>query len=305
MKEMLDNFKDWLELEGTKSSTVRDYMNVAERFEGFIDLKKTELIENDDDITKWLSEVDQITLRKYLVYLKKNERVGNRSLTKYKTILIKYLRISYERKDFDKIPRLKFKKQKTENVLSKEELALLWKEAPTLLHKAVFRLSYFAALRAGEVANLNREHIDLQNRTLNVAQEVVEKDGVPTIIPITDDKTIDIIRKYIQGEKHSSPKTPLFLRQRKKTRMNSRTVSSILFRRIADKIGLTDKTFHCLRHTRSKMLLQNSVPLQKVQIILRHKSLVTTSDEYGHITPMDQLKEIRDIDKEIDVDGTI
>lgn len=56
------------------------------------------------------------------------------------------------------------------------------------------------------------------------------------------------------------------------------------FGRYTDKVGLGYLRFHDLRHTAGGVMLRNGVPLLEVSRILRHRSIKTTADIYGHVS---------------------
>jgi integrase len=55
------------------------------------------------------------------------------------------------------------------------------------------------------------------------------------------------------------------------------------FYRYSEKVGLGSLTFHDLRHVYGGVLMRNGVPLLTVSRLMRHKSIKTTADIYGHV----------------------
>ena len=56
------------------------------------------------------------------------------------------------------------------------------------------------------------------------------------------------------------------------------------FRKIADKLGLSEFTFHSLRHTYASWLVQRGVGLKEIKELLGHESIKTT-EIYAHLSP--------------------
>lgn len=57
------------------------------------------------------------------------------------------------------------------------------------------------------------------------------------------------------------------------------------FHAACDRAGVPRRRWHDLRHTAPTLLLEVGVPLEVVSALLRHTSIVTTKDVYGHVTP--------------------
>lgn len=64
----------------------------------------------------------------------------------------------------------------------------------------------------------------------------------------------------------------------------SQSVLSHRFSRIAERLGLVDLTFHCLRHTYISRLVMVGTPIVTVQRLARHKSIQMTL-RYAHLAP--------------------
>jgi integrase len=60
--------------------------------------------------------------------------------------------------------------------------------------------------------------------------------------------------------------------------------------------GITDITFHDLRHSFAQRLLTKGVPIYKVSKILGHSSVVVTEKHYGHLAFSDLKTAVDHID---------
>ena len=57
------------------------------------------------------------------------------------------------------------------------------------------------------------------------------------------------------------------------------------FQKACRKAGLEGVSVHSLRHTFASHLIMAGVPIKTVQVLLGHKSISTTLDIYGHLSP--------------------
>lgn len=64
------------------------------------------------------------------------------------------------------------------------------------------------------------------------------------------------------------------------------------FKRITEKIGVTDATMHSLRHSYATRLFEADVDIKVISKQLGHKTVKTTYDTYIHVLPEKNLKEI-------------
>lgn len=69
------------------------------------------------------------------------------------------------------------------------------------------------------------------------------------------------------------------------TPMNPSNFRNRVWTKLFIKAGLPKVRIHDLRHTVATLLLEKGEPLQYVQQQLRHRSIRTTVDEYGHLEP--------------------
>ena len=57
------------------------------------------------------------------------------------------------------------------------------------------------------------------------------------------------------------------------------------FQKACKKAGLEGVSVHSLRHTFASHLIMAGVPIKTGQVLLGHKSIGTTLDIYGHLSP--------------------
>lgn len=176
-------------------------------------------------------------------------------------------------------------------VFSKEEQMLLMQYIYMNLtpRNAGILLCMQTGLRIGEICALQWEDIDLQNRLLTVRktlQRITEADG--TRIVITTPKTRSSERSIpissylypvLERLYSDNPKTYFLTGTEKPT--EPRTYREF-FNRVQKKLGISQKRFHCLRHTFATRLIENGADYKTVSELLGHASITTTMNLYVH-----------------------
>lgn len=162
-------------------------------------------------------------------------------------------------------------------------------------------IAYETGLRAGEVAGLTWDDIDLENETINVNKayklnKLTNQYELSSLKTKASKRTIEMLpgtlkllrlekskaelNKRIFGENYNLNNSvccnaegntikPDFIAKR--------------FRVLADKYGYGDVTFHRLRHTHASILLANGINIKVIQKRLGHSRISTTLDTYSHL----------------------
>ena len=164
-----------------------------------------------------------------------------------------------------------------------------------LRDRAIIELLYSGGLRVSELANLNRDSINLNRREFMVRGKG-SKDR-PIFI---SESAADRVREYLDSREDSLP--ALFLNNSKNqqsvdTSGNYRRLTPRSIERIVQKYarlaGITKHVSpHTLRHSFATDLLMNGADLRSVQSLLGHAD-VSTTQIYTHVTDP-HLKEIHD-----------
>ena len=179
-----------------------------------------------------------------------------------------------------KLPKLN---NRRERFLSKEESEILLKElqqvSPVVRDMAF--LSLFTGLRAGEIFNLKKGHLDFDNGTILVADS---KTGFSRNVYMTESVKI-MLKSYQKGKK---PDDFVFLDREG----NQIDRISHTFSRVVDKLkwneGISDRrqrvTFHTLRHTFASWLAIQGTPIFHIKELMGHQTLAMT-ERYSHLIP--------------------
>jgi site-specific recombinase XerD len=131
------------------------------------------------------------------------------------------------------------------------------------------------------LSNLNREHIDIENRIIHVEGGKGNKDRM---IPLPD-LLVPILESYFSVSTHRTDQkdSALILNQRG-SRLTPRSIQRIV-KKYKELAGLNNKvlTPHTLRHAFATHLLSNEVDIRVIQELLGHASLSTTQ-LYTHVS---------------------
>lgn len=154
---------------------------------------------------------------------------------------------------------------------------------------AIFEMLYSSGLRLSELAALNRDDIDLKDRTLVVREG---KGGKSRVVPIGS-KAISALEKWLDTRSQHIPDvdSALFVTLKGK-RLGNRSIQ-LRLDQWCKKKGLTEHVHpHMLRHSFASHLLESSQDLRAVQELLGHSNISTTQI-YTHLD-FQHLAEIYD-----------
>jgi site-specific recombinase XerD len=158
--------------------------------------------------------------------------------------------------------------------------------------RAVLELFFSTGMRVSELANLQRDQINL-----NKDEFTVRGKGDKTRVVFLSQSARNWLKKYLELRKDESPF--MFVRHdRAATMKNDKDTGPLtprsierLVKRYALAAGIPkDISPHSLRHSFATDLLMNGADLRSVQVMLGHSS-ITTTQIYTHVTNK-QLKEV-------------
>ncbi len=137
-------------------------------------------------------------------------------------------------------------------------------------------------MRLGELSGLDWADIDFQRKIVVVRRSLVRgilgtpKSNKTRYIPLTNDLCQTIYgRRQKQG----------FVFHQADGRPFSESSTMKAMRRICKKVGIRRIGWHTLRHTFASQLVSEGVPLNVVQELLGHCSIVMTM-KYAHLAPL-------------------
>ena len=189
------------------------------------------------------------------------------------------------------IPRVK-RSKKLPVVLSKDEVKRLFDVTVNLKHKAILMTTYSAGLRVDEVTRLKISDIDSGNMQIHIRQGKGDKDRYSLL----GESNLKILREYFKVYR---PSVWLFPNELSLEPLSTRTAQQV-FCDAKNRAGISkDVSIHSLRHSFATHLLKSGVDIVRIQRLLGHTNIQTTSiylhltstDILGVISPLDSLDE--------------
>jgi integrase/recombinase XerD len=246
--------------------TIRSYLHSVEDFARYFGKSPDQLNEEQ--------------MREYHLHLIHDQKLATNTvvarIAALRFFFVKTLRRPYVRMD---LPLPKREKQ-LPTVLSREEVGRLIDSASNLLHYTILLTLYATGMRRAELCNLKVADIDSQRMVIHIRQGKGKRDRD---VPMTP-KLLETLREYWRWMK---PKTYLFPGMDKNLRVDKPLSSNAIYYIVQDarrRAGISKTVSpHCLRHSWATHLLESGEDLRKIQLLLGHSDLETTS-VYLHLS---------------------
>ena len=210
-------------------------------------------------------------IRSYQVYLTNEKKLSPGSIL----IAVAALRFLYKvtlHKDWsleEIIPAPK-KPQKLPVVLSPEEVLQFLSCVHSIKHRTILTVCYAAGLRISEAISLKVPDIDNKRMVIRVEQGKCQKDRYVMLSP----KLLEVLRAWWPVEK---PKQWLFPGDRVGSHITKDAVE-LACQKAHRRCGIPKPiTPHSLRHCFATHLLESGTDVRTIQLLLGHRSLVTTA----------------------------
>jgi integrase/recombinase XerD len=210
-------------------------------------------------------------IRSYQVYLTNEKELSPGSIL----IAVAALRFLYKvtlHKDWsleEIIPAPK-KPQKLPVVLSPEEVLQFLSCVHSIKHRTILTVCYAAGLRISEAISLKVPDIDNKRMVIRVEQGKCQKDRYVMLSP----KLLEVLRAWWPVEK---PKQWLFPGDRVGSHITKDAVE-LACQKAHRRCGIPKPiTPHSLRHCFATHLLESGTDVRTIQLLLGHRSLVTTA----------------------------
>jgi tyrosine recombinase XerC len=286
MDRFIEKFLRYLEIEKNFSShTVLNYKLDLYDFKKFLQDKPVE-------------NIDYLTLRKYLFYLKENN-LTNRTISRKLSCLRSFFKFLFKESLIENNPALMIsspKQDKTLPIFLTEDEVVKMIEAPAqdeilgLRDCAILETLYSTGMRVSELVSLDVSDIDFISGTI----KALGKGKKERLLPVGE-RALKAINKYLSqrnsDRKIKEGKDILFLNKNNQ-RITDRGIRKIVNKYIkitSLKSGVSPHTF---RHSFATHLLNRGADLRSVQELLGHANLSTTQI-YTHLTT-DKLKAVYD-----------
>jgi tyrosine recombinase XerC len=289
MQQLLDAYVRYLVAEKNLSPfTLRNYRSDLLHFAHFL--------EDEEGVT--ILDADRLMARRYLGMLK-GSGMATASLTRKVSTIRSFYKFLVREGKLEHSPLIGLVAPKRERrlptILSKDDLNALIEAADEqtpqgLRNRAILELMYASGVRLSEIAGLNLNQIDLDERTV-----VVRGKGNKERMVLLGEPAEHAIRRYLtRGRPRlATEPTDALLLNRDGRRLSGRSIQTIV-RRHALKAGLATHVWpHLLRHSFATHLLDGGAELRIVQELLGHASAQTTQI-YTHVTAARQREVLRD-----------
>jgi len=184
--------------------------------------------------------------------------------------------------------------RKLPEVLSRQEVYRVISQPANIKYRTMLMTAYSAGLRSSELVRLKPEHIDSSRMVIRVIQGKGNKDRNT----ILSERLLDQLRIYWQA---CRPQKWLFPSRNSEQHISQSSIGRE-FNRAKRKAGITKgKGIHTLRHSFATHLLEAGYDIRKIQLLLGHTSLSTTSI-YLHVSRKSMEKMKSPFDFAIDED---
>jgi site-specific recombinase XerD len=256
-----------MQIRGLAEGSQKEYVRYVQIFQQFCDKPVTEVTENE--------------IKTFLHHLISMKKLAASTVNVYNAAL-KFL---YEKTlkrgwNSENLPRLK-KPKKIPDVLTKEEVQMLFDVTDNLKHKCILMTVYGSGLRLSEIIGLKVSDIDSKNMRIFIRQGKGKKDRYA----ILSEKSLQILREYWKAYK---PKDWLFEGKKKGTPYSHRGPQDAFYKAVK-KAGIKkDVSLHTLRHSFATHMLEANVNLFHIKQLLGHSDITTTT-VYLHMANMKAL----------------
>lgn len=271
MKNYIDNYQDYLKIQGLALNTIKIYTSIIKKF--LLVYPKPEGVSNAEIITFMLQRGAARTI-------KQTHGALNHF---YKGVLNSHA--------IKKIPQPKAS-DFVPNILTEIEIQQVVSGIDNLKHEAIIQLIYSCALRISDVINLKVEDI---SKTKNIIKIVGGKGGKSAYIPIPE-ATKNLLRIYYKKYK---PGYYLFEGQHH-PKYSLSSIRKILKQALIKQNITRRIRVHDLRHSRATHWLEHGMDIKFIQQILRHQKLETT-ERYLHLTTSSLEKAMQLADANIQI----
>jgi len=294
MKIAIDNFESWLRNKNLKERTIEEYLYYFNKF--------LDDVFNQETVSRFLANKSHrnIVARSFLINLRK-------------FILVNYKELGFsidQRLEVSEVelPKITGRAKIREIIpLKLEEIKLLEKYLETEKLKLMLLCSYYGALRVGEMLKIKVISFNWEDWKKDISKmgecKVLGK-GDKEGLAFFPSRLMVRIAKYIRSQKNLDINSTIFI----KNYVNHRSIKSgaTTWQKKLREAGIKARLIkfdgkgiiiqetsvhpHRLRHSYASYLVnEKGMDIRKVQILLRHSSLISTQ-RYVHID-REKLKE--------------
>ena len=258
--DLISDFIDAKRVEGCSERTLKEYKNSAIKLINYYEEKTLRKITTDD-------------VRNFLMNYQGINNCSNTTIDNYRRNLSSFF-AWLEAEDYIlKSPMLRIHKIKTKKVVKKiisdEDIEILRDNCKGKRDLAIIDLLYSTGIRVGELVNLNKDSVDLENREC-----IVVGKGNKERTVYFDAKTKLHLMNYLSTRKDNN--IALFVSLDKPyDRLNISGVE-VRLRKLGRSLGLEKVHPHKFRRTMATRAIDKGMPIEQVQQLLGHNQIDTT-----------------------------
>jgi integrase/recombinase XerD len=209
-------------------------------------------------------------IRAWTIYLVNERKLAPSSVQLAVGALRFLYRVTLKREWSDEHFPLPKKPVRLPVILSFDEVKAFFDAIPSLKHRAMLMTAYAAGLRISEVAHLKAIDIDSQRMVIRVNQGKNHKDRYVMLSP----RLLEILRAYWHDAQPRDWLFPGDIPGRPITPCAIRLACNMARERSGIKKPITP---HSLRHAFATHLLETGADVRRIQLLMGHRSLSTTS----------------------------
>ena len=179
--------------------------------------------------------------------------------------------------------------------LSREEVLRMYQATSNIKHKAMILTLYSTGMRVSELIHLKVTNIDRERMLIHIEEAKNQKDRY---VPLSE-KLLEILRRYWIAKK---PKSRIWMFPgRGGNAPLARTSVAKMIQSVRIKAGISKRvTTHTMRHTYATHMLEAGEDIRKIQLLLGHRNIGTTSI-YLHVAAND-IREAKNPLDSLDLD---
>lgn len=204
-----------------------------------------------------------------------------------------------------KLVRVESPRPRVKEPLSADEARQLLAATDNDRNHALWTTMLMLGLRRSEICGLRWDDVDLNQRTLKVAQSVQRVDGKLRELPTKTRRSTRTIplpaRVFAALGKHREEtrgEGVYVFGTRRGTPLEPRNLTRV-WTKLCESQGMRQVPLHGLRHTCVSLLLQQGVHPRTVMEIVGHSAIEMTMNVYGHTNLETQRRALDDLDRSL------
>ncbi len=279
-QNLFNQFNSYVKVKNYKQGKGTMYQNIVTEFLIWLEQSGVNNIKN-------VTAKESISYYEYLITrpnCRRDSTLADSTIKSHLFVLGLFMLNLLESKTIDNgyyIPSHSGKNQKPRNILTVEEIKIVYNNCQNELERALLSVAYGCGLRRAEIEALNTKDVQLSIGMIIVRSG---KGSKRREIPMSD-SVIGYLKKYLIEERQqklegkSQLEEAFFINNQGK-RMKGEHLNTTLKKMIEQtgrfELIQRDTTLHCLRHSIAYHLAQNNAGIEFIKRFLGHSEINTT-----------------------------